>query len=219
MPTPNLDLPYLVASQANKEAMHNQALIRLDALVQSVVVDKDLTAPPGSPTDGATYIPAATATGVWAGLENYVVTWFDELGLWVSVAPNEGWRVWVADEDLYYQYTGSLWGPDLVSSEDGITASVTQTQVGSRALTKRMNRISTCANANDAVGLPTAIAGRTCGILNSGAQAAGVWPKTTGNAIDGGAANAVDANTLPAGSYREYHCFTTGTWRTLHTDA
>jgi hypothetical protein len=45
--SPRLHLPYIRTSQAQKEITHNEALNRLDGLVQAVVEDRDLTTPPG----------------------------------------------------------------------------------------------------------------------------------------------------------------------------
>src|SRR5690606_5997668 len=47
--TPNLDLPYIMGAQAQKHVTHNEAIRKLDALVQLAVLDRDLTAPPTSP--------------------------------------------------------------------------------------------------------------------------------------------------------------------------
>jgi len=99
------------------------------------------------------------------------------------------------------------------SASDSITAGTTQTQAGATALTSRYNRISVCANLNDGVALIPAIAGSECLVLNEGAQSAQVWP-ADGDAIDAGAADAVDSNALTATSARRYVCFTDGTWQT-----
>ena len=61
--TTHLGLPYLAAAQAQKHVTHNEALTRLDAVVQLAVIDTTLTAPPGSPGEGDRYIVAAGATG------------------------------------------------------------------------------------------------------------------------------------------------------------
>ena len=61
------------------------------------------------------------------------------------------------------------------STTAGITASTTQTQ-GQQALTKDVNEISVCANANDTVTLPAALAGRSCLVINNGAQTLQVFP-------------------------------------------
>jgi hypothetical protein len=47
--TSHLLLPYILAAQAQKHVTHNEALRILDGLVQLSVLDRDLTAPPGSP--------------------------------------------------------------------------------------------------------------------------------------------------------------------------
>ena len=46
MPTPNLGLPTLAQGQAQKEIAHNDALLRLDALVQTSVKSRALATPP-----------------------------------------------------------------------------------------------------------------------------------------------------------------------------
>ena len=66
--TTHLGLPYLAAAQAQKHVTHNEALSRLDAVVQLAVIDTTLTVPPGSPAEGDRYIVADGATGAWAGM-------------------------------------------------------------------------------------------------------------------------------------------------------
>ncbi len=105
--TPNLTLPYIIAAQAQKHVTHNEALRGLDAIVQLMVVDKDLSAPPASPADGTRYIVAAGATGAWSGHSGQVAAYQD--GAWMFYAPREGWLAWAADEDELYAYTGSAW--------------------------------------------------------------------------------------------------------------
>jgi hypothetical protein len=105
--SPNLGLPYLEASQAQKHVTHNEALRRLDALVQAVVLDRTLTAPPATPANGDSYLPAAGATGAWAGHALEIASWQD--GAWAFFPPAEGWRVWSAAEDALLAWTGTAW--------------------------------------------------------------------------------------------------------------
>lgn len=56
-----LGLHLLTASQSQKHVTHNEAINKLDILVQLNVLDRDLTAPPGSPADGACYIVGSVA--------------------------------------------------------------------------------------------------------------------------------------------------------------
>ena len=49
MPTTNLSLPLLAADQAQKHVTVNEALLVLDSLVFLALLDRSLSAPPGSP--------------------------------------------------------------------------------------------------------------------------------------------------------------------------
>lgn len=105
--TSNLQLPFIMAAQAQKHVTHNEALRALDTVVQLMVLDKDLSAPPGSPADGARYIVAASPTGDWSGQAGKVAAYQD--GAWAFYAPREGWLAWAADEDALYVWTGFAW--------------------------------------------------------------------------------------------------------------
>lgn len=105
--TPNLALPYIMASQAQKHVTHNEAIRALDAIVQIAVADRDLSAPPSSPGDGDRYIVAADPTGDWSGQAGAIAAWQD--GAWQFYAPNEGWLAWVADESALLAFDGGTW--------------------------------------------------------------------------------------------------------------
>ena len=105
--TPNLILPYLLAAQAQKHVTHNEAIRMLDALVQLSVLDRDLSAPPGSPVDGNRYIVAGSPTGAWTGQAGKIAAYQD--AAWAFYTPREGWTAWVADEDRPYAWTGAAW--------------------------------------------------------------------------------------------------------------
>ncbi|MFC3118904.1 DUF2793 domain-containing protein [Jhaorihella thermophila] len=105
--TPNLALPYIAAAQAQKHVTHNEALDRIDGLVQLSVKDRDLTAPPAIPTEGDRYIVATGATGAWAGWDGDVAMLSG--GAWVRLPAREGWRVWVEDEAMLLVRTAGAW--------------------------------------------------------------------------------------------------------------
>jgi hypothetical protein len=81
------------------------------------VADRDLTAPPGSPSIGDTYIPAATATGAWAGHEDDVAIWWlapgDSAAAWYFHTPETGLRAYIVDEDVLSLWDGANWTPGL----------------------------------------------------------------------------------------------------------
>ena len=95
----------------------------------------------------------------------------------------------------------------LPSVTAAITASTTQTQ-GQQPLVTEINNVSTCANANDVVTLPAAVAGAQCVIFNNGAQTLQIFPASGDNLGAG-----VDASaTLNAGSNRRYVAFDSTNW-------
>jgi hypothetical protein len=87
--TNHLKLPYLAAAQAQKHVTHNEALRRLDAIVQLAVLDTSLTTPPGSPAEGDRYIVATGGTGDWDGKDGDIATFVD--GAWEFAEPDDGW--------------------------------------------------------------------------------------------------------------------------------
>lgn len=106
--TPKLGLTYLEASQSQKHVTVNDALRRLDGVVQAGVIDKDLSAPPGAPATGDAYIVGAAPSGLWAGKAGNLAIWHDTA--WFFYVPSDGWRVYVQDEATLYIYDGS-WSP------------------------------------------------------------------------------------------------------------
>ena len=105
--TPRLKMPMIAASQAQKHVTHNEALIQLDALASLYILDRDLTAPPGSPADGDTYLVAASATGDWAGKDGLIAFALD--GAWRFFDPVGGLRAYIDDEQAVLIYDGSAW--------------------------------------------------------------------------------------------------------------
>ena len=62
-----LSLPLILPAQAQKHVTHNEALVKLDLMVQLAVISRTLTTPPPLPTIGDRHIVAAGATGPWVG--------------------------------------------------------------------------------------------------------------------------------------------------------
>ncbi|MBX9896635.1 MAG: DUF2793 domain-containing protein [Qipengyuania sp.] len=89
--TPRHGLPYLFPGQAQKEAFVNEALARLDALVQPVVLDERAT-PPAAPSPGDSYLLAQGASGTWSGHDRDIAVWAENQ--WLYLPPREGARVY-----------------------------------------------------------------------------------------------------------------------------
>ena len=72
---------------------------------QKSVKDKDLSAPPTSPSVGDRYIVASSATGDWSGHDDEIAQWNGSS--WDFTEPLEGMFVFVEDEDELYYYITS----------------------------------------------------------------------------------------------------------------
>ncbi|WP_158083548.1 DUF2793 domain-containing protein [Manganibacter manganicus] len=105
--SPNLHLPYIMPSQAQKHLTHNEALDVLDATVQLTVIDRDLTEPPDTNAEGDRYIVALSASGEWQGQDSRVAIWRD--GAWQFLTAGIGWRAWIVDEEVLVYWSGSAW--------------------------------------------------------------------------------------------------------------
>ena len=106
-----LDLPYLAAGQLQKHVTLNEALTRLDALVQCAAVSRTTAAQPASPADGALYILPAGATGpAWAS-HGAGALMRAEMGGWTRIETPDGLRVWVKDEDRLVIRDDGGWVP------------------------------------------------------------------------------------------------------------
>lgn len=108
MQSDNLSLPFIQPSQAQKHVTHNEALQRLDAVVQLSVKSASDTAPPANPTAGERYILPAGVTGAWSGFAGQLAVY--ENMAWQFYTPSEGWFAWVSDIDQLWIFDGTTWG-------------------------------------------------------------------------------------------------------------
>ncbi len=92
----------------------------------------------------------------------------------------------------------------------GITASTTQTQ-GQGDLSAEINEVSTVANTNDTVTLPSAFQGKVCVIINNGANTLQIFPASGDNLGAG-----VDtATTLASGANVHYVAYDATNWESI----
>ena len=105
MTTPN-GSPELTVGQASKEETVNEQVRRTERGANHyLVVDKDLSTPPGSCADGATYIVASSPTGAWVGHAGdlAVAVGTNAANGWYFRDPEEGITAWVQDENATYR--------------------------------------------------------------------------------------------------------------------
>ena len=146
--TPNLSMPYIMPSQAQKHVTHNEAIELLDMIVQLTFEAVDIATPPSAPVEGQAWGVAAGATGDWAGQDGLIATWRG--GGWLFMAPQDGWRAWVRDVAEIQAYTGGFW------MTQGEVELQNLPSVGINATADATNRLSVNADAtllnNDGAG-------------------------------------------------------------------
>lgn len=117
--SPDLGVPLLAQSQANPDITHNEALLLFQALSNGVI-NLTTAAPPGSPTEGDSYVIAAAPTGAWTGFANHIAIYWggawrfvpgrDGTGAIITIgARHEGLRVYDRNTNALYVWTGSAW--------------------------------------------------------------------------------------------------------------
>lgn len=137
--TPLLGLPLILAAQAQKHVTHNEALRLLDILVQLVVLDRDLTAPPAVPVEGARYIVAPNPTDAWTGQAGRIAAFWG--GTWVFIQPRDGWSARVIDEDITLTRIDGIW-----TRSDSMPETTAQLGIGTTPDTT--NRLSVVSPAS-----------------------------------------------------------------------
>jgi hypothetical protein len=139
--TINLALPYIEASQAQKHITHNEALRKLDMLIHARVVDRDLSAPPVSPTEGDVYFVADTPTGNWASHAGQLAAFQD--GAWSFQNLRAGHVIWLEDETVLCVWDGTGWLD--YAPATGINESVAK--LGVNATADATNKLSVASPA------------------------------------------------------------------------
>lgn len=139
--SPNIGLPFISASQAQKHVTHNEAITALDTLVQLAVESASVSTPPSEALEGARYIVPTGATDAWAGHEGQIAQ--KEVGGWRFVAPSPGSRVWIKDSAVLAVFDGADW-VDYRTLIEALSVS----QIGVNATADATNRLAVSASAS-----------------------------------------------------------------------
>lgn len=99
-------LPLLSAGQAQKEVTHNEALLKIDRLLQVAVETRALSAPPAVPLQHALYVVGPAPDGDWAGHAGRFAS-HDGFG-WTFTDPIRGCLAWIVDEGCFAVFD-SIW--------------------------------------------------------------------------------------------------------------
>jgi hypothetical protein len=136
---PNLNLPLLQASQAQKHITHNEALNILDAIVQLSILSSILLTPPVAVV-GDRYLIPAGATDAWVDKDGAVAI-FDG-NVWLFVMPKHGWLAFDQSKGNYLHFDGIAWA-DLPKE----TTLANMQSVGINATADATNRLIVNADA------------------------------------------------------------------------
>jgi len=142
--TPNLNLPYILPSQAQKHVTHNEAIRALDALVQIAVLQQGLETPPSAPAEGERHIIGDAPTGAWSGQAGRIAAFQD--GAWAFYAPRAGWLAYVSSQGQMVVHDGVAWQPvqNRISADDLQNLA----GVGINAASDAVNRLAVAAPAS-----------------------------------------------------------------------
>ena len=107
--SPRLSLPYLLPNQAQKHVTLNDALRRLDAIVQARILSMEQIAAPDAPSDGDAYVlPDGAYPGAWsAGHAGQLAVYQD--GSWAFISPQAGWLVFDLSRSVLVLFDGADW--------------------------------------------------------------------------------------------------------------
>ena len=125
--TPSLGLPLIASGQAQKHVTLNEALLRLDSLVQLSVISATLPSQPSNPSPSDVYIlPAGASGSEWATFQAGDLAVFEDDG-WAAIAPQRGWRAFIQDEDVAYQYTSLGWAHEVSATTETLQLGINTT--------------------------------------------------------------------------------------------
>ena len=105
--THRLDLPLVAASQAQKHVTVNEALSRLDILVQPSALSRSFASPPTTAQEGQLFLVASPATGEWSGHEHHIAVRSDQS--WTFHPPRTGWTLYIQDENRLLAWDSQSW--------------------------------------------------------------------------------------------------------------
>lgn len=120
--TARLDLPFLFPGQAQKEAFVNEALARLDLLVQPSVID-ERNEPPATPADGDCHLVGNAPTDDWSAHSGALAVWAGNQ--WLFGMPHEGMALFDRAAGCLARYSGAA-GWTRVAAPDPVAGGAVQ---------------------------------------------------------------------------------------------
>lgn len=128
--TTRLQMSLLQPAQAQKHVTVNEALMRLDGMVNLVLESVSTATPPGTVLDGQCWGVPAEAQGAWAGQGGRVA--IGSNGGWIFVPPRAGMRAFIADRGVQAIHDGAHWAAGALSlgaTGSGLIAAMAEGEV------------------------------------------------------------------------------------------
>jgi Protein of unknown function (DUF2793) len=136
-------LPNLFVGQSQKELIHNEALVRIDALLHPTVEAKMAEPPPGltEASDGLCWLISSPATGQWQGRSGQVARWSG--GSWRYLEPVSGMTLLLVSGNKRLFYTAGEWvEPGSINNPTGGTAIDIEARAAVIAILDHLRQIS-----------------------------------------------------------------------------
>jgi len=105
--TPRLNLPLIHSGQAQKEITHNEALVLLDILLNSVVQEIGIEVPPNTIEAGLLFVIGINPEGEFANHQNEIALKLEHS--WRFVAPRKWLEVTLDSDGSKYCWNGEYW--------------------------------------------------------------------------------------------------------------
>ena len=110
----HLNFDLIMQNQAQKEVTVNEALVAIDAILNTGVKKLFVNDPVNNPGSGDLYIVGPNPTGPWSG-ESYNIAYY-YVNDWHFIVPNIGMTLWAQEYNQMYTYNSNGW----ISSVGGV---------------------------------------------------------------------------------------------------
>ena len=114
--TARFSLPLLFAAQAGKEVFHNEALVRIDALLHGTI-QGEANDPPENAEDGQCWLIGPLPTGAWVDRGGLIA--MRQAGQWLFAGPVEGMRIFDRSSRQFAVFSGAWEKPADVPEPSG----------------------------------------------------------------------------------------------------
>jgi len=128
--SPCLGLPLVQPAQAQKHVTLNEALLRLDGLVNLTLMSTTQATPPATVTEGTAWAVPSGAVNAWAGQSGRIA--IGSNGGWTFVTPRKGWRAHDLEAGAPLIHDGTAWitgAVTMAGSGAGLSARVAEAEV------------------------------------------------------------------------------------------